>query len=255
MINLDAVQKIKKGDIVVVNITRVMRYGAISTIEGHSDIEGFMHISEISSKWIKNIGDYVRKGQRLVAKVLDYDDKKKVATLSLRRVTEDERKKALDLFNNILKSKKILQTAIKKAKSRSKFENIEAKILKDYENLHDFMLDVFDEGIEVAEEEGLPKAVSEVLVELVKKSFKKSRVSIRKLLYVELRAPNGIELIKEVLSKVGKSISVKYLGAPRYLLEAEAEDYKKANKMFNSISPAIKELSKHGIVEISDYED
>ena len=230
--------ELRKDGLVVVTITRVMPYGAIAKIEEHEGIEGFLHISEVSSKWIKNIGDYVKVGQKTVAKVIEYDPKKKVATISLRRVTEDDRKKILDLYNNIQKSRKVLHAALKQAKSRAKLEKVEEKILKDYENLYDFMLDVLEEGPEVAEEEGLSEKVSETLYQLVQKSFKPPVARIRRILRIEVFTPDGIDAIKKALRAV-KNATVSYLGAPRYLLEITAEDYKKANKILASAEKAI----------------
>ena len=50
-----------------------------------------LHVSEISSSWIRNIRDFVREGQKIVLKVLRVDLEKGHIDLSLRRVTKRER--------------------------------------------------------------------------------------------------------------------------------------------------------------------
>ena len=39
--------------------------------------EAFIHISEVSSGWVKNIRDYVRENQKIVARVLRVNPKKR----------------------------------------------------------------------------------------------------------------------------------------------------------------------------------
>ncbi len=46
--------------------------------------EGLLHVSEISSSWIRNIRDFVREGQKMVLKVLRVDLEKGHIDLSLR---------------------------------------------------------------------------------------------------------------------------------------------------------------------------
>ncbi|MCD6421710.1 MAG: S1 RNA-binding domain-containing protein, partial [Thaumarchaeota archaeon] len=60
----------KPGDLVVGVVKRVERYGAYLNLIEYPGWEGFVHISEISLKWIRNIRDYLRENQREVFKVL-----------------------------------------------------------------------------------------------------------------------------------------------------------------------------------------
>ena len=53
-----------KDELVVATITKVQNYGAFGRLEEYQNCEGMIHISEISNRWIKNIGDFVKDGDR-----------------------------------------------------------------------------------------------------------------------------------------------------------------------------------------------
>ncbi|MEM2056465.1 MAG: S1 RNA-binding domain-containing protein, partial [Thermoplasmatales archaeon] len=74
------------GDIVVCTVKEVRDFGVVCTLDEFNNKEGFIHISEITSGWIKYIRDYVREGQRIVCKVLDANPSRGRFDLSLRRV-------------------------------------------------------------------------------------------------------------------------------------------------------------------------
>ena len=78
------------GDLVIATIDRITEYGAYVTLDEYGK-EGFLHISEISSSWIRNIKDYIREGQKTVLKVLRVNIERDQIDLSLRRVSKRER--------------------------------------------------------------------------------------------------------------------------------------------------------------------
>src|SRR5512136_2263331 len=78
------------GDLVIATIETVTDYGAYAKLDEYGK-RGLLHVSEISSSWIRNIRDFVREGQKLVLKVLRVDKEKGHIDLSLRRVNKRER--------------------------------------------------------------------------------------------------------------------------------------------------------------------
>ena len=78
------------GDLVIATVETVTDYGAYVKLDEY-DKKGLLHISEISSSWIRNIRDFVREGQKIVLKVLRVDIEKGHVDLSLRRVTKREK--------------------------------------------------------------------------------------------------------------------------------------------------------------------
>lgn len=60
------------GDVVEGVITGIQPYGAfVSLDEKHS---GLIHISEISSGYVRDVGNFVKLNERIKVKVLDIDD-------------------------------------------------------------------------------------------------------------------------------------------------------------------------------------
>ena len=74
------------GDLVVATVQRIVGYGAYVTLDEYEDKEGLLHISEISSSWVRNIRNHVRERQKVVLQVLRVDAAHGQVDLSLRRV-------------------------------------------------------------------------------------------------------------------------------------------------------------------------
>jgi translation initiation factor 2 subunit 1 len=55
------------GDLVIATIETVTTYGAYAKLDEYNK-QGLLHVSEISSSWIRNIRDFVREGQKVVLK-------------------------------------------------------------------------------------------------------------------------------------------------------------------------------------------
>ena len=53
--------------------TKVANYGAYVVLPEFGEKEGFIHISEISSTWVRNIRNHIQENQRVVVKVLKVD--------------------------------------------------------------------------------------------------------------------------------------------------------------------------------------
>ena len=74
----------KPGRIIDATITRVVEYGAFALIDG-TDVEGLVHISEISDVPGYRPEHLVAPGERVVAKVLNVDKKRRRIGLSIRQ--------------------------------------------------------------------------------------------------------------------------------------------------------------------------
>lgn len=83
------------GDVIQVTINNIEPYGAF--VDLGNDIEGFLHISEISwDKNIKNPKDYITEGEEIGVEVIEIDTKERRLRVSLKNLKEkpfDEFKK------------------------------------------------------------------------------------------------------------------------------------------------------------------
>ncbi|MDD2871943.1 MAG: S1 RNA-binding domain-containing protein [Candidatus Gracilibacteria bacterium] len=76
----------KLGDSIVAPISRISKFGAFMNLEG--DIQGLIHLSEISHGVVKDIRDYVKVGEEVTAKIINFEPTKKRIGLSLKALQE-----------------------------------------------------------------------------------------------------------------------------------------------------------------------
>lgn len=77
------------GDIMVGEITGIQPYGAFLRFPNQEC--GLIHISEISSFFVRHITDYVNIGQHVRVKIIDIYEEKNMYRLSLKQVAERRR--------------------------------------------------------------------------------------------------------------------------------------------------------------------
>src|SRR5512139_2765289 len=99
------------GEFVVATVTRIAPYGAYVTLDEYNKVEGLVHISEVSSGWVRNIRDHIREGQKTVLRVLRVDPAKLHVDLTLRRVSGPERKEKLLQWKQDTRGRKFLNMA------------------------------------------------------------------------------------------------------------------------------------------------
>lgn len=79
----------KVGDIVVGTVSGIQPYGAfVNFSENH---HGLIHISEISTKFVKSVDSYFRVGESVRVKIIGIDEKNNFWKLSLKQLNERER--------------------------------------------------------------------------------------------------------------------------------------------------------------------
>lgn len=76
---------IKRGDIVLGTITKIVGYGVFVTID---DYNGLVHISELSDNYVKNIHGMLSVGEKVRLKVLEVDETNKRLRLSYKMVNK-----------------------------------------------------------------------------------------------------------------------------------------------------------------------
>lgn len=234
------------GDLVIATIDRITEYGAYVTLDEYGK-EGFLHISEISSSWIRNIKDFIREGQKTVLKVLRVNIERNQIDLSLRRVSKRERIEKLLAWNLDRKAQSILNSVSKRLdipleKVRAE---VEEPLVKKYGNLYTGFEEVVREGIAVLHELNIPKELAEVVFEVVKEKIKLPSVKITGIIELKSMKPDGVKVIKEALlsaekiRRKGVKIKVYVVSPPRYRIEVTARDYQSAEKALKEASEAV----------------
>ena len=85
---------IQTGSIVEGKVTGIQPYGAFVQLDETES--GLIHISEISNGFISDISSFVKVGDTLRCKVIDYDEKSHHARLSLKALTTTPRRRRIN---------------------------------------------------------------------------------------------------------------------------------------------------------------
>jgi translation initiation factor 2 subunit 1 len=231
------------GDLVVASVTRVEDYGAYVKLDEYAGIEGLVHISEISTTWVRNIRDHAREGQKLVLKVLRVNPQRNQIDLSLRRVTGREKSEKMLEWKKERKAEAIIKSAAEKInRPEEDAEAVKNTILEKFGGLYDPLEEAIDGGSEALVKAGLSEEWAQAISEVSKSKIRLERSKVRGTVSVTCRKPGGVEVIRQTLlsaKKVrrprGSDIKIYSIGAPKYRIEVEAGSFEAAEKALNSV--------------------
>lgn len=251
----------KDGELVIATIKKIFPYGAFCSLDEYDDGEAFLHVSEIAPRWIKNIHEHVKEGQKIIAKVYRYVPEKNQIDLTLKRVTESEKVWKREHYRRTKRGIKLLEIAAKRLKKeKDKFsEEMTKEMDAAFGSVYGaFEALSFDTANARKKLDKIPEKTLKVLETIAQENIKKQKVSISRNVKLECFEPDGVKRIREVMgslksSKVG--LSVKYISAPIYRIEIESDDYKKAEKELNHLIDTIKQRMgkcKYGIEVMSE---
>jgi translation initiation factor 2 subunit 1 len=104
----------EEGELIIGTVQTVKNYGAFVILDEYENKEGFIHITEVATGWIKYIRDFIRERQKVVCKVLRVDKSKGHVDLSLKQVNEHQRREKIQDWKNVQKAKKLLEITAEK---------------------------------------------------------------------------------------------------------------------------------------------
>ena len=81
-------EKYKVGDVIKGKIVRLVKFGAFVEVE--KGIDGLVHVSEISNKWLENPVSTLQVGQEVDVKILAINPENEKITLSIKALLKDE---------------------------------------------------------------------------------------------------------------------------------------------------------------------
>ena len=129
------------GEIVIATVTRIGDHGAYVSLDEYSNVPGFLHISEIAQGWVRNVGKFVKIGDKKVLLVKKISESRKEIDLSLKQISRDQQKKKMLDLKRHDKGKGIIKTVKERVKlSVSDTEKLEDKIFSKYDSVYDLSL-------------------------------------------------------------------------------------------------------------------
>ena len=230
----------EEAELVVCTVKNVKNFGAFVSLDEYGEKEGFIHIAEVATGWIKYIRDYVREGQKIVCRVLRVDPSKGHIDLSLKQVNEHQKREKIQQWKNEQKAYKLLElVAERSGKDLKEFEQEHVgDLIEKFGTLYGaFEEAVFDE--KTMKEEGFTGDWVKTFVDVAKENIQPPFVDIDGFFEISCPLPDGIVHIREALTMAEKNkkveVSIQYMGAPRYRLVVTAPDYKTAEEEMDGI--------------------
>ncbi len=238
------------GEFVIVTVKKIMPYGAFLSFDEYPGIEGFLHISQVSSGWVRNIREHLREGQKTVAKVHTLDTAKGLIDLTLKQVTEADKRRKLESFQAEKKAVKLIEIVAAKLKKAPLVaaKEVTEPMLKAYGSLAAGL-----EALHTSDNKAkLPDAWVSAFKELLDKEFKPKRIEVRAKLTLKFNASDGVSHLRRALceietladEKTKTTVLVKYLGAPNYFIDIGTGDFRNASKALEKAEAILARASK-----------
>ncbi|MCR4335667.1 MAG: S1 RNA-binding domain-containing protein [archaeon] len=236
------------GEIVIGRITKVLNYGVFMELLEYEGMQGFVHISNVSSSWIKNIRAFVKEGQIRAGKVTGVDPSKNQIDLALTKVSASQQRVKIEEYKQGKRTQKLLELLAKDAKvdSQVAWNEIAEPLLEKYDTLYDAFQAILANGDSILEK--VPKKWAKPLLEMIEKNFELPTKTVRGKVILSIPGYEGIESVKKVLlqgqKKGGKKVEIFYLGSGNYSVKATSVDYKSAEKILKDVSDEIVSSTK-----------
>ncbi len=237
----------KISDVVICKITKINDYGVFVSLLEYDNIEAFVHVSQVSSTWVKNIHNHVKLNQIRAGKVLHIDTYKNQIDLSFNRVTSAEEKRKISDYR-LFKRAQSLLSAVAKELSLSEDEvwrDVAEPILEKDASLYTGFVNILKYGIKYYPE--INKKYETKLLDILNKSISVKDKKITGILEISNSSENGIEIIKKALSKViseNQETQIIYVASGKYEFSVTAKDYKLASKKINEIVSVLEKSLK-----------
>jgi translation initiation factor 2 subunit 1 len=234
------------GDLVIATIETVTDYGAYAKLDEYNK-RGLLHVSEISSSWIKNIRDHVRENQKVVLKVLRVDIEKGHIDLSLRRVTKREKKEKILSWKKDRKAETLLREVAEKLglSSEEVYEKAAAFIEENY-GLYEGFEKAVKEGAEALTKVGVPEDLAKVFAKVAEERIRVKLVKVKGIIEIRCMKPNGVKIVKDSFldakeAEKAKDVDVRFyvIAAPKYSVEVLAENYKRAEEVLQNVAESV----------------
>ena len=229
---------IKVGDIYICKVKRLLQHGVIVEVD-ETGKEGFIHISELSNRWVNNVKDAVRENSMVVCKVLESTPQS--ISLSIKRVGDNEKRQTLKEWSVNNRLQRLVE---KYDKSPQATIN---EIKKTYSTLYDFYSELLEGNTSILDDFKLKQDLKDAILKFVESTRKK--LILKTMLTIRSYSESGAEDIKKLLLEqrsAHRGCSFKYIKAPNYLLEVDAGSTKKTlsenKKILNALEKKSDEL-------------
>jgi len=222
-----------EGELVVGTVVKVQNFGAFVSLDEYPNREGFIHIAEVATGWVKRIRKHIKEKQKVVCKVMNVDKSKDHVDLSLKRVNEHQKREKIQIWKNAQKSERLMDMLSKNLGKTVEqcYKEFGNDLIKKYGTLYA----AFEEcayDVNTLKNDGFKGDWLKDFETIAKDNISVPFVEIKGYIVINSWLPDGINYINTALANAEKSqfedvtIQIKYIAAPQYMITVKAPDYK-----------------------------
>ena len=213
------------GELVVASVTNIAKYGGYLKLEDYP-FDGFLHISQVSSRWVRNIKNILRPRQKIVVKVLRRDTVNKSVDVSLKDVSSSDKKRVMREWKKSLRGEQLLDEFSKA--SNKNLEELEEKltpVLKRHPNIYDTLERILTDPEEL-DKTSLDEDEKRGIMEFLERRLKPKKYEYEIQVEVSFKGKGGVYKVRDTLGRIkaaadkeGLDTKIIIMGAPTYLVK------------------------------------
>ena len=229
----------REGELVICRITRINPNSAFAELVEY-ERTGMIHVSEVAARWVRDIREFIKESQFVVCRVIRVEGDH--VSLSIKRVRQEEASSKMNEFKRENKAEKLLELAAKSIGKTPEqaFHEVGFGLQEEFGSLSK-AFEIAWRNPELFRAKGVPAAWLQPILDIVKKAYSDKTYELKAELNLMCYASNGIEIIRDALSKAVKEndIEVKYISAPKYMLVARGKNYKEIEATISRAAASI----------------
>ena len=235
-------------ELVIGTVTRIEEHGAFVELDEYDRLEAYVPLNEVSHSWFKSIREVLKVGQKRVFKVIRVDPSRGLVDLSLKRVTDVERRQKMQEWKRFQRTMKLIELAADKLRKSAKEALEEAYKLEGmYGEIFAGLEAAVREGKEALVKAGISEPWLSVFYDLAKSYIRIPKRRISVVFSVSCAQGDGVERLRKILSSWSEvknrfsDVSSKFyiVGSPRYRMDVEAFDPKRAEAFISEVAKLI----------------
>ncbi len=227
-----------RGELVVCRITDINPNSVYAQMVEYN-MQGMMHVSEVASRWVRDIREFLKEGQFVVCMVIGVEGSN--IYLSLKKVRHEDRTRKLNEFKRENKAEKMLENVAKGlGKNLSQmYEETGYKLQDEFGSLTK-ALDIAAKNPALLKQRGIPEKWAKEIA----KAAEGLRIEKIHELIVNLNLtsyrPDGLAAIKKALKGAEEGgFEVRYVSAPHYQLIGKGKNLKEIEEKMEALAKQI----------------
>jgi translation initiation factor 2 subunit 1 len=240
----------ERHDFVIGVVSKIQKHGVYVELKEYVGVVGYCHISEVAGAWIRNIRNFVRIDQNVVAKVLRVSHNGQV-DISLKRVSDQLKREKIQEYkrqNSAIAMVRLVSERSKKS-AREVREIIEDPLTETYGSMYDGFEELAAVGVEAVANLGFSDDLVTAMHEIAETSIQVNTIAITCTLGIRSFAPDGVEQVKLLLQTAEDTANnfpevkseITSIGSPVYRIYLEGWQFDEVENVYQKIKQAVDE--------------